>query len=201
MSHDSERILRYWFGKLDAQGYAADDRNKLWFQSDSATDDYIRSEFGDTVEQALAGELDHFADTPRGRLALIILLDQFTRNIYRGSSKAFSGDHKACTLTKQGLTLEHDQALAPAERVFFYIPLEHSENLADQKYCVALYQQMLDQAPPEHRARVQSNLDYAIKHQEIIEQFGRFPHRNKVLARTSTPQEQVYLENANTFGQ
>ncbi|MEZ5593767.1 MAG: DUF924 family protein [Gammaproteobacteria bacterium] len=196
-----EAILTFWFSELDEHGYAAEERNKLWFQGGAATDATIRTQFGAVHEQALRGELDHWAEQPRGRLALILVLDQFSRNIFRGSGAAFAGDAKALKLCLEGLRLQHDQQLAPSEQVFFYLPLEHSENLADQKRCVALYTQLRDAAPPAYRKRAQGNLDYAVKHQEIIEQFGRFPHRNKALGRISTDQEKRYLETATTFGQ
>ena len=194
-------ILQFWFGELDNHGYAAADRNKLWFQRSDTTDAAIREQFGALIEQALQGELEDWAETPRGRLALIILMDQFTRNIYRGTGKAFSGDAKALQLCKRGIELSHDQDLAPAEQVFFYLPLEHSENLADQSQCVALYTKLHRNTPEAYHVKTQSYIDYAVKHKEIIERFGRFPHRNKALGRESTPAELKYLENANTFGQ
>ena len=200
-SHKIEQVLQFWFGELDEHGYAAADRNKLWFQSNAETDTAIRAQFRDLVEQALQGDLDDWAQTPRGRLALIILLDQFTRNIYRGTGKAFSGDSKACRLTHEGLRLDHDRTLAPAERVFFYLPLEHSENLADQDQCVTLYTKLHQGAPESYQSKTQSYIDYAIKHKDIIARFGRFPHRNKALGRVSTDAELDYLENATTFGQ
>ena len=196
-----ESILDFWFGELDEHGYATDDRNKLWFQSSAETDIIIRTRFGELVGQACRGELDNWAETARGRLALIIVLDQFTRNINRGSAAAFKGDSKARQLCKQGQDLGHDQTLAPSERVFFYLPLEHSENLTDQEQCVALYSQLHDQAPPARQERALSNVNFARQHKAIIEQFGRFPHRNKALGRGSTPQELEYLKNANSFGQ
>lgn len=201
MNTTIEAVFTFWFGELDEHGYAAEERNKLWFQGGSATDTAIRTQFGTVHEQALRGELDYWAEQPRGRLALIIVLDQFSRNIFRGSGAAFSGDAKALELCQEGLRLQHDQPLAPSERVFFYLPLEHSEDLVDQKRCVDLYTQLRDAAPPAYRKRAQANLDYAIKHLEIIEQFGRFPHRNKALGRTSTDQEKRYLETATSFGQ
>ena len=201
MNNTIEAILTFWFGELDEHGYAAEERNKLWFQGGAATDAAIRTQFGAVHKQAQQGELDHWAGQPRGRLALIIVLDQFSRNIFRGSGAAFSSDSKALELCQEGLRLQHDLQLAPSEQEFFYLPLEHSENLADQKRCVELYTKLRDAAPPAYRKRAQSNLDYAVKHQEIIEQFGRFPHRNKALGRTSTEQEQRYLETATTFGQ
>jgi uncharacterized protein (DUF924 family) len=201
MDTSIETILSFWFGPLNEHGYAAEERNKLWFQSSPETDATIREHFGALINQARRSELDAWAESAHGRLALIILLDQFTRNIFRGSAEAFSGDTKARTLCLEGLTRGHDQALAPDERVFLYIPLEHSENLADQERCVELFTQLRDQAPPPHRKRAQSFLDYASLHKDIIARFGRFPHRNQVLGRASSDEEQEYLATANRFGQ
>ena len=132
----------------------------------------------------------------------MILLDQFTRNIYRGDARAFAGDPQARELVKQGLATGLDKALTPIQRSFFYMPLEHSESLQDQDQCVALFEQLLEEVPQQGKAVIQSSLDFAIKHRDIIRQFGRFPHRNQAIGRSSTPEEQAYLNSGGArFGQ
>ena len=190
-------VLRYWFGDEPLQP-----RNKLWWQGGDQLDRDIAARFGQLVERALAGELDHWAETPRGRLALVILLDQFTRNIYRGSGKAFAGDEPALRIVRDGIAAGDDQRLHPLERTFFYLPLEHAESLAAQDEAVARFEQLLSETPEEHRETVAGSLDYARQHHEIIARFGRFPHRNKVLGRESTPAEAAYLDaGGRRFGQ
>lgn len=198
---DIDRLLQFWLGELDAYGYASDAQRKRWFNSNDETDAAIRQQFGELIAQALRGELAHWADTARGRLALIILLDQFTRNVHRGSAAAFAGDDNALQLCKQGLELGHDTTLQPAEKTFFYMPLEHSEVLADQILCEQLFLAMSANAPADYQAYAQNNVDFVRQHKHIIEQFGRFPHRNAALGRDSSAAELAYLKNANTFGQ
>lgn len=194
-------ILDYWFGPIAVDGFCAEDRNRLWFRSNPATDADIHTRFGNLIGQGLAGALDSWAETPRGRLALILVLDQFTRNVYRGSAAAFSGDDQARALVQTGLERGHDQALTPIERSFFYLPLEHSETLADQQRGVTLLQALQQSLPEPLQPRLQSALDHALQHRDIIARFGRFPHRNAVLGRTSTAAELDYLKDASRFGQ
>lgn len=201
MREEFEEILQYWFGDL-VDGFASEDRNKLWWAGGEEADRTIASLFGRQVHQALAGELDHWAEHPRGRLALIILLDQFTRTLFRGEAEAFSGDNKALDLCEQGLKLKHDQALETAERIFFCMPLEHAEDMAAQDQCVAYFEQMFAETPLQHKGKVQSTVDFAHQHRDVIEQFGRFPHRNRALGRQSTPEELAHLNsNHNNWGQ
>jgi uncharacterized protein (DUF924 family) len=196
-----DEVLDFWFGPLDADGFCVEDRDRLWFRGGRETDERIRERFATLLEPARRGDLDDWAATPRGRLALIILLDQFTRNIHRGSAAAFGGDAHALQLARAGVERGHDRQLAPIERTFFYLPFEHAEDLATQNHCVALFRALQAELPEPLRPRVQSALDYAIQHRDIIARFGRFPHRNRALGRTSTPAERDYLEDASTFGQ
>lgn len=196
-----QAILDFWFGELDADGFCVEQRNKFWFRADAATDAVIRERFGLLVEQALAGQLDDWASSPRGRLALIVLLDQFSRNLYRGRPGAFAGDARARQLLNEGLALGHDRLLTPIERTFFYLPFEHSEDLDDQQRCVALFRALHDSLPERLRPRVQASLDHAVQHRDIIARFGRFPHRNRAFGRPSGPEERAYLADASTFGQ
>lgn len=192
MTEQIEEILHFWFGELE-QGFPVTDRKKLWWFGDDAMDRLISELFGHQVRQAIWGQLDDWAGQPRGRLALIILLDQFTRSIYRGSADAFSGDLRAEQLCREGIRLGHDEALEDSERLFFYMPLEHAEDLSAQNLCVAQLEGMLCSTPRELRHHIDNALDFAHEHRDLIVRFGRFPHRNKVLARSSTPEELAYL--------
>jgi len=153
----------------------------------------ISEDLADLAEAALRGELDAWATTPHGRLALVILLDQFPRNLHRDSPRAYAGDAKARWLADEAVRLGQDQALAPVERVFFYLPFEHAEDPGVQEQAVALLEALRAEAPPGLSGAFSSFHDYAIKHRDVIARFGRFPHRNAVLGRESTEAEREYL--------
>lgn len=171
-----EAVHKFWFGPPPYENRNA------WFENDPVFDVEIRERFGETWALASSGALDHFAGSARGRLALLILLDQFSRNLCRGAARAYSNDAQALALAKAGIVEGHDMAVTPVERMFMYLPFEHSERLEDQKRMIELCANL----PP-------LNLEYAQKHIVIIERFGRFPHRNDVLGRTTTPEEAVFL--------
>ena len=135
-------ILVYWFGPLDSEGLSAPEQHGLWFKSSAATDKACGELFRCAVEQAIAGKLDHWAKSDRGLIALILLLDQFPRNIYRGTTSAFSGDNKSLILAKQAIAMNQHKDVPLIHRVFLYLPLEHSEDLAVQEQCVALFEEM-----------------------------------------------------------
>lgn len=187
-------ILDFWFGDAEDAASVAAAHSALWWGKSDATDDAIRRRFSAWVTRAAGGELDDWLDTPRGRLALIILLDQFTRNIHRGHPQAFAGDERALRWAKEGIAAGVDNELRPIERAFFYLPLEHSEQLAHQQQCVQLYRQLLDAVPPAEKPLFATYLDFAEQHLAIIERFGRFPHRNAILGRASTAEELAFLE-------
>ncbi len=150
----------------------------------------------------MRGELDHWKQTARGRLALIILLDQFSRNVYRGTAAAFAQDEAALALCTEGIELGQDRELEPCERTFFYMPLEHAEDAEAQALCVRKFREVAADAPAPWRDIFERNVDYANQHKEIVDRFGRFPHRNAVLGRASTPDEDAYLaDDAPRFGQ
>lgn len=195
-----DEVLDYWFGEIE-DGFSKEDRDALWFGHDADTDREIRERFEDLVLAAGHGKLNGWKNTPRGRLALLILLDQFTRNIYRGRKDAFQFDALARAIAVEGLNLKHDQALSWVERRFFYLPFEHSEDLRDQLRCIALFEALRDAGPESRREQMQRSVDYAVKHKDIIERFGRFPHRNEVLGRQSTAEEIAYLQDGERFGQ
>ena len=201
MNETVNQILDYWFGEIE-EGFCTEDRGKLWFAGGEEVDATIREQFGKEVELACNNELDAWQETPRGRMALILLLDQFTRNIYRGTSEAFAHDAQAQAICKAGLDLGHDQELPYVMRSFFYLPLEHAEDPDSQERCVALYRALHAEVPEPYKEKTKSNLEYALLHRDIIVQFGRFPHRNQALGRTSTPEEEAYLAgNHHSFGQ
>ena len=198
MNH--EDILDYWFGEIK-DGVTAENRGQLWYGSSAETDSAITARYADRLQQANTGELDQWKETARGRLALVILFDQFSRNSFRKSAQAFSFDHKAQALVLEGIELGHDKELQGIERNFFYMPLEHAEELELQLLCVEKNKQLLEDVPEASRAALQSSVDYAVDHQVVIERFGRFPHRNEVLGRESTEEELIYLQTANRYGQ
>ena len=181
-------------------------RRALWCGTDAAqqrrADELIRSRFGSLLERAAAGELAVWADSPRRRLSLILLLDQFPRSVYRGTGRAFAGDREALALTLSGMQSAADAALTPVERIFFYMPLQHAELRDAQDESVAAYRRLLNEAPQELKAMFASSLEYAELHRSIVARFGRFPQRNRVLGRRDTPEEREYLgRDAPDFGQ
>jgi uncharacterized protein (DUF924 family) len=185
-----EEVLTYWFGDLKSPDEYPQEQSRLWFSGGESVDQEIRKRFGFLVDQAMDHKLDDWKKTPRGRLALIILIDQFSRNIYRGTAKAFSGDLLALDLVFEGLAVKEDEKLFPIERVFFYLPLEHSEDVKIQELSVHLFHKLSLSSPA-----FTSFLDYALRHYEIIEKFGRFPHRNSLLGRESTLEEIEFLKS------
>lgn len=188
MSHVYD-ILRFWFGEPQAADADYAQRRSLWFGKSAETDTIIRDRFLDLHAQAARGELDHWQEAPESCLALIVLLDQFSRNLFRASPQAFESDEKVLAIAKQAIARGFDQQRSPLERLFMYLPFEHSECLDDQHRSVALMQQLAI-AHPE----LDDCYDYAIRHLKVIQAFGRFPHRNAVLGRTATPAEAEFLK-------
>ncbi len=201
---DEARAVReYWFGARPLTAQALERRMDFWFGAQSTgRDEEIRSRFGGLLERAAAGELDAWADGPRRRLSLILLLDQFPRNMFRGTARAFQYDAQALTLALTGMQSGADGALDFVERLFFYMPLEHAENRDVQDESVAAFRRLLAEVPAELHETFASTLSFAESHRSIIERFGRFPHRNAVLLRASTPEEEQWLkEGGASFGQ
>lgn len=190
-----QEILEYWLGSLQGGEIYPKDKAKRWFSGGKDVDNEISHRFEKLVRAATNKELDVWKETPRGRLALIILVDQFTRNIYRGTSQAFAYDSIALELTLEGLIQGQDQALLPIEQVFFYLPLEHSENIEIQKISVEKFHAILPSVPSEQAPHFISFENYAWQHYEIIAKFGRFPHRNGILNRESTSEEAEFLKD------
>ncbi len=206
MSAPWQRVLDFWFDGATSSPQALERRTEIWFGNDAgeqqAFDDAIRRQFGADVDAALRDELDSWAPDAHGRLALILLLDQFTRNIFRGTGRAFSGDAAALQLVLDGMTLGADLRLEPLERMFFCMPLEHAEDAGVQNRGVEAFQRLAANAPPHLRALLGGCVHFARAHRDIVVRFGRFPHRNAALGRASTPAEREYLAgDAPDFGQ
>lgn len=190
---EHEKVLRFWFGGLEEGERVPAERFALWFGGAAETDRLIQDRFAAEVERAATGDYDSWAATPHGTLALLILLDQFPRNIFRGSYRAYAYDEKARDFCLRGLTAGQDRALITVERAFFYLPLEHAEDIALQQKSVAVFADLLRQAPAILKDTCLGFLDYAERHRTVIERFGRFPHRNAALARPSTEAEEIFL--------
>jgi uncharacterized protein (DUF924 family) len=187
-----ESIHRFWFGD-DPKGPSKDVIGR-WFKKDPAFDESIRSEFAALMERALDDELDAWQTSARGALALIVLLDQFPRNAYRGTPRSFAYDEKARSVARRALTSKFDLEVSPAVSVFFYLPFEHSEDADDQRLCVERLSARAEGTSGDTRMLLDNYIGYAEKHQAIVARFGRFPHRNVILGRTSTAEEIAFLQ-------
>ena len=197
-----DAILAFWFKEHELSAPQIDHRMDIWFGEDPAFDHEIRQNFAADVEKASAGKLDHWADEPRGRLALILLLDQFRRNIYRGSAKAFEKDNAALKLCVEGAMQKKDRGLTAIQRAFFYMPLQHAESRKVQAKSVELYSKLSEAVSPTFQETFLTIAQFAELHRDIIDQYGRFPHRNALLGRDNTPEEDEYLaSDAPDFGQ
>lgn len=185
MSH-SEAILEFWFG--DRAGSEYGKPRKAWFQKKPEFDETVRSRFLGDYQAAASGRYDDWTNHPRSTLALILLLDQFPRNLFRDRPEAFATDTKALEIAKDAIARGFDRQLLPVERWFVYLPFEHSEDLADQRRSVELFHQ-LDGDPDSA-----TTIDYADRHFKVIERFGRFPHRNRILGRPNTSEEAEFLQ-------
>jgi len=197
-----DAILSFWFKEQSLSAPQVDRRMDIWFGSDAAFDHEIQAEFLADIEQASAGQLGHWAEEPRGRLALILLIDQFRRNIYRNTAQAFEMDQVALKLCVEGAMERKDRGLAPIQRAFFYMPLQHSESPKVQAKACELFNKLADAVSPTYRETFSTIAQFAELHRDIVEQFGRFPHRNELLGRANTPAEDEYLAtDSPDFGQ
>ncbi|MBT1065636.1 DUF924 family protein [Bowmanella sp. Y26] len=199
---EADGILMYWFGEI-RDGLAESGKSGIWYGADPQTDKHIRKAYASLLEQAYQGKLDNWLQTAKGRLAQILLFDQFSRNIHRGTAQAFAYDEKALGLCLEGITLGHDQQLSLIERIFFYHPLEHAEQQDIQALSVQQFSLLASLYTEGEQLQMASNaLRYAIEHRDIIARFGRFPHRNQVLGRVASEEEQNYLQHGGKrFGQ
>lgn len=196
----TQKILTCWFGE-QGTGWPNSDVSKRWFMGGESFDDLLRTDFSEIIQQLLSEQLDFKQQTAIQNLACIIVLDQFTRNVFRGTDDAFSGDSKALEIAKYMVSSEQNLTLKLYQRIFIYMPFEHSENLSDQLECINLFDELIETAGNRFADKIKGFGRYAREHAEIIEQFGRFPHRNKLLKRESTLEESQYLQLGKTFGQ
>jgi uncharacterized protein (DUF924 family) len=183
----AQAVLDFWFGAADDPQHQSP--REKWFIKDEAFDALIRERFGAAIERAIAGEFAHWADTPGGAVAQIVVLDQFTRNAWRGSARAFAGDARALAAAQALVADGGDRMLPGVQRQFVYLPFEHAEDLAMQSESMRLFAQLERDEPA-----VGELLTWAQRHHDIIERFGRFPHRNAALGRISTPEELAFLQ-------
>jgi uncharacterized protein (DUF924 family) len=189
-----EPLLQFWFGESADALTMANRQANLWWGKSVSIDNEIRERFGPLRELAIQGELDAWEETSRGRLALILLIDQISRNVFRNRMEAFTYDYLAQEWCLSGIDMGADEELVPLERVFFYLPLEHAESRVDQARSVALFTDLVQAVTPAHRELFEGYLDFAKRHQAIIERFDRFPHRNQALGRISTEAELEFLK-------
>jgi uncharacterized protein (DUF924 family) len=179
-------VLDFWFLPEGDPGHGKS--RPEWFRKDLAFDALIQQRFGEAISRALAGEFVEWDGDPRGALVRIILLDQFTRNAFRDTPRAFAGDARALAAARAMVDSGRDRMLAPVERWFVYLPFEHAEDMAIQERAVALFNALAAEPGLDDIA------DYAVRHRDIIARFGRFPHRNRILGRDSTPEEIEFLK-------
>jgi len=180
-----QEVLDFWFGREGEEGYG--EFREAWFNRDREFDREIRDRFEPVYEEAAAGRLDHWKSEARSCLALIVVLDQFPRNMYRGDARMYAADEKAREAARYAVEHAYDWELSPYGRLFMYLPFEHSEELDDQRLSVELFRGLATEMGSEDL------LGYAVRHLEIVERFGRFPHRNEILGRRTTPEETKFL--------
>lgn len=196
---NAQDILLYWFGPRPYTAESLQPYTRIWFGAQSApeiipqVDELIRERFGATLEAALEGQLAGWDSSPRRRLALILVLDQFCRHIHRGTQQAYAGDERALSLSVSGVLVGADAALDPVERIFFYMPMQHAESLDVQEESVAAFRRLTTEAPAALQTLFEDSLRSAIAHRDTIARFGRFPYRNAPLGRESTPEEIEWL--------
>lgn len=188
-----DEILGFWFGESGTQSERIAQQSSLWWGKNPETDEDIRQRFGGLIVQLIEGELEHWKESPQGWLAMIILADQFSRNIYRNDARAFAQDELALSLCLEGMEQEIDQELDLLQRVFFYLPLEHCESTEMQALSVKQMFSLFELAPADVKEEFKGTHEYALAHQDVIEKYGRFPHRNAILGRESSSEELLYL--------
>ena len=186
----SQSILDFWFGAPDSHEFGS--YRKEWFVKSDAFDSQIRQQFLADIQKAASGDYDRWQLDSRSATALVLLLDQFPRNVYRGTAQSFATDAKAIAVAKQLVATGADQTLPPVYRFFIYVPFEHQEAIAAQNQAVALMTQLVTEHPNIDEG-IKGGLQFAIRHRDVIERFGRFPHRNEILGRESTASEQAFL--------
>lgn len=188
-----QQLLEFWFGN-EVENYAKlEQHSRRWFKKSDAFDEKVRRLFGNFPDDAQQGAYDHWLANDEGRLAVVIGLDQFPRNMYRNTARSFRYDKLALQHAIMSIDSDTPQRLHPIQSIFLYMPLEHAEDIDMQNKCVAGLEALLEMCADPYREKINNFLDYALAHREVIERFGRFPHRNKILGRESTQQELTYL--------
>ena len=183
VDRDTQTVLDFWFGSPPGE------YRKQWFRKDPAFDDQIKARFLDLYEAMVASPSESWLRTAKSSLAWIIVLDQFARNMFRGTPQSFAADPLALATAEMAIERGYDAQMLPVERFFLYLPFEHSENLTHQHRCVGYFEELVKEAP-----ELEHGLDYARRHRDVIDRFGRFPHRNETLNRQSSPEELAFLK-------
>ena len=183
VDRDTQTVLDFWFGSPPGE------YRKQWFRKDPAFDEQIKARFLDLYRAMVASPPESWLRTTRTSLARIIVLDQFARNMFRGTPQSFAADPLALATAEMAIERGYDTQMLPVERFFLYLPFEHSENLTHQHRCVGYFEELVKEAP-----ELEHGLDYARRHRDVIERFGRFPHRNETLNRQSSPEELAFLK-------
>lgn len=194
--NEIDGVLHYWFGRVEETVIPSETRARIWFGEDVSIDQEIKAKFSEQLDLAIAGKYDDWKQTPRGQLAMIIMLDQFSRHVYRGASKAYQQDCGAIKICAEGMEHEYDHNLSLIERVFYYFPLLHSEHITYQESSIRAYEILVELALPETKIIYESFFKFANHHYSIVRRFGRFPQRNVVLKRKSTQEEEEYLQES-----
>lgn len=182
-----EDVHKFWFGDLSAP-------KPFWFNKDPEADRLIHEKFEPLLSEHTAKDLAAWKETPKGLVSLVVLLDQFPRNAFRDTPRMFAFDSQALEVAHEGLQRGDQDKLNVHECIFLFMPLEHSEDITDQRECVRLFEELEERVAPKHKALAKDSLQWAKRHMQIIEKFGRFPHRNQILGRTSTPEEIAFLK-------
>ena len=189
----AKAVLDYWFGDLDQTPTYFELRNRLWFGGGDDVDEFIRTTFEADLNLAVAGKLGRWEETPKGSLALVVLLDQFSLNLYREQPRSYEQSALAIPIAKRVIEQGQDSVLTPAERVFLYLPFEHGETVSLQERSVALFDALAKSASPPLREVMAGYHQWAVRHWRVVARFGRFPDRNEVFGRPSTPEELAFL--------
>lgn len=195
-----DAVIDFWFGPQSG-GFSDASTRRRWFASDPEFDREISQEFGSLLQSAATSALASWLEAVNGCLAFIVVTDQFSRQIHRGSAEAFATDPLALSAAREGVARGYDRTLGYDQRAFFYLPFEHSESEEDQHTSVELFTRLAADTPASHRSHSEETLRFALAHRDIVMQFGRFPHRNATLGRVSTPAELEFLRTASRFGQ
>lgn len=196
-----ERVLHYWFEGTEHDIERLQTRSKVWYSVSTERDEEIKREFGTLLQEIVSGQHRDWAQTSSGVLALVLVLDQFTRQIYRKKAEAFAHDAQAIVITYSAIGKGLDQEMSVSGRLFLYHPFQHSEKLKDQEFGVQVVRNLRNNCDEQWCEYVSESLRYFEEHCEIIRRFGRFPHRNEVLSRSSTPEELEFLQSASSYGQ